>query len=175
MMKDIKCYEGLYSITSDGEVWSYRTQKFLKQRRDKDGYFRVTLIKDGELQTFHVHRLVAEAFVPNPDNLPEVSHIDESRTKNCASNLIWSTHADNCAMPLHKERIRAAKNGKPVRCINTDVIYANLKEAAEINGVASSNICAVVRGKAKSAYGCKWEYVDDVALLDNIAIQEAGA
>ena len=78
-------------------------------------------------------------------------------------------------MPLHKERISAAKNGKPVRCIETGIVYANLKQVAAINGVASSNICAVANGKAKSAYGCHWEYVEDVVLLNDMAIWEVSA
>ena len=56
MMKDIEGFKGLYAITDDGEVWSYKTQKFLKQRRDKDNYLRVSLTKDGKIKTFHIHR-----------------------------------------------------------------------------------------------------------------------
>lgn len=89
MMKDIKGYEGQYAITDNGEVWSYKRKKFLKQFISNNGYMRVSLWRDGEGKNYRGHRLVAEAFIPNPDNLPEVNHKDWCRTNNRLENLEW--------------------------------------------------------------------------------------
>lgn len=104
-MKDIKDYEGLYAITEDGRVWSYRSNKYLKPEIMKLGYVRFALSKGGKTKKFLAHRLVAEAYIPNPNSYTEVSHLDETRDNNCVDNLEWSTHMENCNMPLFKERI----------------------------------------------------------------------
>ena len=70
-----------------------------------DGYDKVRLNKNGIVKHFSVHRLVALAFIPNPNNLSEVGHKDESRNNNCTNNLEWITHIDNCNMPKYKDRI----------------------------------------------------------------------
>ena len=88
-MKDIVGYEGLYAITEDGQVWSYRRQIFLKLKTQTCGYTQTTLHKDGVRKQFLVHRLVALAFLPNPNNLPEVNHKDENKKNNHVSNLEW--------------------------------------------------------------------------------------
>lgn len=86
MNKDIPRFEGKYAIYSNGSVWSYRSKKFLKPRYTAKGYARVHLGLDTD---YYVHRLVAEAFIPNPDNLPEVNHKDEDKVNNDVSNLEW--------------------------------------------------------------------------------------
>ena len=110
-MKDIKGYEGLYAVTSCGKVWSYRRGKFLNAKDNGYGYLFVILRKDGKNKAFKVHRLVAEAYLPNPYNLRDVSHKDECKTHNWLGNLEWTTHKDNCNMPLFKERISKVKTG----------------------------------------------------------------
>ena len=87
-MRDIKDYEGLYAITSCGRVWSYRRKKFLKPGNSR-GYLTVTLCKEGQQKTYSIHRLVAEAYIPNPEGLPQVNHKDECKTNNCINNLEW--------------------------------------------------------------------------------------
>ena len=86
-MKDIKNYEGLYAITSCGKVWSYRSKKFLKPGPAKNGYLQVGLIKDKETKRVLIHRLVAEAYLDNPNNYETVDHIDFDKTNNCLNNL----------------------------------------------------------------------------------------
>ena len=94
-MKDIFGYEGLYAITEDGRVYGYKRKNFLKPRPDKDGYLYVTLSKESKPKTCRIHRLVAEAYLPNPNNLSEVHHIDADNTNNNVNNLQWVTREDN--------------------------------------------------------------------------------
>lgn len=89
-MKDIIGYEGKYAITEDGQVWSYLSNKFLKPF-NKNGYLRVELSGTPYL----IHRLVALAYIDNPDNKPTVDHIDHNRHNNCVSNLRWVTATEN--------------------------------------------------------------------------------
>ena len=106
-MKDIRGYEGLYGITMTGRVWSYRRKKFLRPQK-KSGYMLVGLRKDGKQKWFLIHRLVAETYIPNPDNKPQVGHIDENPENNCWDNLYWTTAKNNCNYGSHNEKISKA-------------------------------------------------------------------
>ena len=107
-MKDIKGYEGLYAITNDGEIWSYpkrawpggwmKQQVYIdcKERIKPYKRYIISLVgNDGKRKTFQVHRLVAKAFIPNPENKPEVNHKDGNSMNNVVSNLEWVTHKEN--------------------------------------------------------------------------------
>lgn len=106
-IKPIIGYEGLYSITSFGRVWSHEKIRsfgvgyricggiFLNFKIDKDDYFRLDLRNKGFKKSLHIHRLVAQAFIPNPNNLPEVNHKDGDKQNNHKDNLEWCTHSDN--------------------------------------------------------------------------------
>ena len=130
-MLDIKGYEGLYAITSCGKVWSYRSNRFLKPQKGSNNYLFVSLCKDGVRKDYRIHRLVAETYLPNPDNLPEVSHIDETRDNNCVNNLCWSTIKDNRNTPLHKQRIKKTRKRNPVVCIETNEVFVSITDAAK--------------------------------------------
>ena len=95
-MRDIPNFEKLYAATEDGRIWSYRRKKFLTNCGEADNYQVVTLTVDGVHRTFYVHRLIAQAFLPNPNNLPQVNHIDENKSNNNVSNLEWCTAKYNC-------------------------------------------------------------------------------
>lgn len=92
-----------YIVSSDGKVYSTNTcgasyyHKEISQRVNADGYLQITVGKNGDRSQYRVHRMVAEAFIPNPNNLPEVNHKDYDRKNNNVDNLEWSTHADNVA------------------------------------------------------------------------------
>jgi hypothetical protein len=137
-MKSIKGYEGLYAVTRDGKVWSHRSNMFLTPIYNKDGYLKVNLYdNDGKMRTYLVHRLVAIAFIPNPDNLPEINHKDEVKDHNCVDNLEWTTHVDNINYGTRTERANkkterrkiagmsvkeaAAKTGKPIQTIYWEI------------------------------------------------------
>lgn len=90
-----------YIVSSDGKVYSTNNvgrakyHKEISQRKNSDGYMQITVGKNGNRSQYRVHRMVAEAFIPNPDNLPEVNHKDNDRTNNCVDNLEWCTHIYN--------------------------------------------------------------------------------
>lgn len=104
-MKDIQGYEGLYAITSCGKVWSHRRKMFLKPQPDKDGYLCVYLSNHCEKKCFKIHRLVAEAYIPNPENKRCVNHKDEDKSHNYLNNLEWMTDYENCNYGTRNKRI----------------------------------------------------------------------
>lgn len=97
-MKEIPGYEGLYSITEDGQIFGHKSKKFLKWSDNGKGYKYVRLT-DGHrhYKHYYVHRLVAMTFIPNPNNLPEVNHKDENKANNCVDNLEWCDRSYNNA------------------------------------------------------------------------------
>lgn len=148
-MRDVKGYEGLYGVTSCGKIWSYKRKKFLVPIPHKDGYLRVNLCKDGKCKTFLVHRLVAEAYIPNSDNLPQVDHIDENKNHNYINNLQWITNRDNN---------RKSKN-KPILQYDLDGNFIREWECtSDVGNEVQSNIRHCLKGRTNSAYGFKWVY-----------------
>ena len=148
-MRDVKGYEGLYGITSCGRVWSYKRQKFLKPASDKKGYFKVVLYKNGKCKNYKIHRLVAEAYIPNPDNLPQVDHIDNDKTHNYINNLQWITNRNNVRKGRNKPILQYDLNGNFIReweCAN------------DVGREVQSHICACAKGKLSTAYGYVWKY-----------------
>lgn len=124
MWKDIEGFEGIYQISDRGEVkslkrtaptqYGYRTvrERVLKPTHSEYGYPLVRLSKDNQCRTFLVHRLVAKAFIPNPDNLPCINHKDANPNNNCVDNLEWCTHKYNSNYYICKERQRLHMLGR---------------------------------------------------------------
>ena len=153
-MKDIKGYEGLYAITSCGKVWSYRSKKFLKLLHRGNGYLSVNLYKDGKMVSYSIHRLVAEAYIPNPENKPQVGHLDENPSHNWINNLEWCFAKENCNYGTHNKKL-----GKAVYCVELNKIFDTASEAARELNICNhiSECCA---GKRKTAGGYHWEYAE---------------
>lgn len=103
-MRDVIGFEGLYAVTSCGKVWSYKRKRWLKTN-DHD-YSCVCLYKDGKAHWLWVHRLVAQAYIPNPENKPEVNHIDECPWHNYVENLAWVTPKENCNHGTRTQRCK---------------------------------------------------------------------
>lgn len=115
--KDIKGYEGLYQISNLGRVKSLnykRTgiEEILKSKKMRNGYLRITLNKNGKYKTFAVHRLVAEAFINNPNNLPEVNHKDEDKQNNCVWNLEYCDRRYNVNYGTRNKRVSETVKGE---------------------------------------------------------------
>ena len=165
--KDIEGYEWLYQVSNYGNVNSlnyYRSgkekklkpikEKILKLTKDKDGYLYVGLYQQGKQKAHKVHRLVAQAFIDNPNNYPQVNHKDEDKTNNHVTNLEWCTRSYNINYGTRNEKI-----SKQVMCIETGLVYPSTMEVERQLGFAQSHISMCCRGKRKTAYGFHWKYV----------------
>lgn len=93
--KLIEGFDGIYSVSNYGDVKNNRTGRLMKQRKTEKGYLRVGLTTNGKPKCMRVHRLVAQAFIPNPEDKPEVNHIDFNKENNCVNNLEWVTGKEN--------------------------------------------------------------------------------
>lgn len=161
---DVKGYEGLYQVSNLGNVKSLgndkkRKEKILIPSLNNKGYQKVNLCKNGKDETRKVHRLVAEHFIPNPDNLPQVNHRDEDKTNNCVNNLEWCDAAYN-----NKYGTRTAKTSKPIIQYTKDgqfvAEFPSTMEAARQTGVSVGNICSCCKGNPKYSHagGYIWRY-----------------
>ena len=162
--KDVVGYEGLYCVSSFGRIKSLprpTKQKAQEMSRysDQKGYQRVWLCKDGTPKNYKVHRLVAQAFIPNPDELPQVNHKDENKANNCVDNLEWCDCRYNNTYNNRMGRI-ATKNSRKVRCFETNMVYDSISAASRAVGVSTSNIIYVCQGKFKQIKGYHFEYED---------------
>jgi len=129
MMKDIKNYKGQYAITPNGEVWSYKSQKFLRKSTLKKMYFRVGLrdSKKGQKRNcFLLHRLVAEAFIANPENKLEVNHINSNGLDNRIENLEWVSRTENNQHAWTHGKKVFVKTNKFVESVKKNVLKASL-------------------------------------------------
>ena len=153
-MRDVKGYEGLYAVTSCGKVWSYKYKKFLKPRATRIGYLQVGLWKNGKMKNYYAHRLVAEAYLPNPENLPQINHRDENKANNCLQNLEWCDAKYNINYGTRNDKIK-----KPILQYDLDGnLIREWECAADVGKEVSYNICHCLKGRRKSAYGYKWVY-----------------
>ena len=170
--RDVVGYEGLYQVSDQGRVKSLerkdslgRTikERILKPCDNGRGYLYISLSGGTvEHKRHYIHRLVGEAFVPNPLEVEDVNHKDENPSNNHASNLEWVTHKENCNFGTRNERI-AKTNSKPVAQYTKDGAFIKAwASAAEVKrqfGFNHSNIIQVAKGNRKTACGFIWRYV----------------
>lgn len=153
--RDIKGYEGLYQISNLGRVRSLnykrtgRTQ-IMKLGTYPNGYKMVDLKKNHKRKAYLVHRLVAQAFIPNLNNYPEVNHRDENKANNTVENLEWCTHIYNQMYGTKRKR-QGVSRGKKVLCVTTGIEYYSAYEAMRKTGVHHANISKCCNGQYKSA------------------------
>ena len=172
MFKAVKGFEGFYEVDELGRVRSVDrivelqnggTRKFkgreLKPAKDSGGYAMVNLSKNGITKMMKVHRMVAEAFVPNPENLPEIHHINHVRNDNRTENLRWVTRAEQM-----DEHLRAAK-GTKLRVVGHDIdkMFISSHEVERELGVNHSDALKVAKGIYKQAKGYRIFFADQNA------------
>jgi hypothetical protein len=162
----LKGYEQLlshYYLSNDLKIISEITGKEISYRINGSGYMSCNLTRsDGKQTTALIHRIIAEAYVPNPFGLPEVNHKDENKLNNIVKNLEWCTHRYNC---LYGTRIKrySEKNMKQVKQMNKSgdivAIYPSIIHAAKAMGFKSANsIGQCLRGIKPTGGGYKWDY-----------------
>lgn len=164
--KDIRGYEGLYQISSLGNIKSY-PKKYqhnsivvLKPSTNQYGYKYIGLYKNKERKSYLIHRLVAEAFIPNPNNLPQINHKDENKQNNCVDNLEWCSNEYNASYGTRNIRssiTQGTKINQYDKNNNYITSYHSINEAAKKTGISEGNISSVVQGRRKSAGGFIWE------------------
>lgn len=161
----IEGYEN-YEVRPNGEVVNTKTGKVLKPLKNTGGYLRVDLWKNGKKKRFYIHRLIAQAFIANPDNLPCVNHKDEDKTNNNMENLEWCTYEYNLNYGTRIERVAKAningKRSKTVLQLMKDGsfvrVWSSVSEVERQLHFSKSHISECCRGELQSAYGYKWCY-----------------
>ena len=176
--KYIKDYEGLYQISNLGRVFSLNKNKFKHPTKGSDGYIRVSLYKERERKSYLVHRLVAEAFIENPNNYPIINHKDENPSNNRVDNLEWCTFKYNNNYGNHIKNMvenntyyKGSKHpsSRKVQCITTGRKFNCIKEAAEYYLLDSyKHISTCCKGKRNycgkhpvTGEKLVWKYLDD--------------
>lgn len=166
--KDIAGYEGLYQVSNLGRI---RNNSFVLKPSTQLGYNYVGLWKDNKCKRFRVHRLVAQAFIPNPLNLPQINHKDEDKTNNCIDNLEWctqkynnsygtktkkqlQTYKEHNTSNAEKEVVMLSLGGEIVN------VYKSLSEASRQTGLSLGNLSEVCNKKPHrlTLGGYKWEF-----------------
>lgn len=127
---DIKGWEK-YQITDDGRVWSKKSNKWLKSFIGTNGYYMVCLCDNGKGKFFLMHRLLADAFIPNPENKPCIDHINGNRLDNSLANLRWCTYSENNTNPIYISRKTGVKRSSETR---KKMSLARLGKASPMKG-----------------------------------------
>lgn len=184
MWKPIDGYEGIYEVSDDGQVrsvdriqfrsdgYAYRMRgRILKQAVSKgrgtddnhQGYCVVNLRKPGSANVRPVHILVASAFIPNPNNLPTINHIDGDKLNNCATNLEWASYSANNIHAL-QNNLRKPR-GNPIAQYSKDgeliAVFSSSLEAERATGITHMNISQCLHGRTQSAGGFVWRKILD--------------
>ena len=153
MINEIKGFEEFedYGITSCGRVYSFKSKKFLKPSKDKNGYLQVNLTNGkGQRKTVRIHRLVALAYIPNPNNYDTVDHMDENKEHNYINNLQWMTRREN----------KSKSWCKKVYCVELDKVFESGAAAARELGLHEPNVCNVCNGKQNKTGGYHFKFVE---------------
>lgn len=158
--RDIPGYEGRYQASSLGRIRS-KERGLLSPFRSRDGYLVIALQKDGRRYGTGVHRLVAAAFIPNPEQKPQINHKNGIRSDNRPENLEWCTCSEN---NLHRRRVLKGGGGRPARavvCLTTGEWFPSITAAADAAGAQLCKILLCCQGKRKHTRGLAWAYAEE--------------
>ena len=171
--KAIAGYEGLYEVSDQGRVKSLNynhtgKESILKPGKNSSGYLHVIICKNGHRKQTLVHRIVAEAFIPNPKGLATVNHKDEIKSNNSASNLEWMSQRDNNNYGTHNKRVAESHINHPSLSKQVQMLdkstgellatFPSTHEAERVTCIDKSNISKCCNGKRKSVGGYIWRY-----------------
>ncbi len=171
--RDILGYEGLYQVSNLGRIKSLKRkcktakgfrnvpEKICSSTLDTYGYPIICLHKNGKKKTKTIHRLVGEAFIENPLNLPQINHIDEDKTNNCVNNLEWCNAKYNNTHGTRNERIKKAQQRAVIQLdMNGNFIktWNGANEIMRVTGMHQSAITRCCNQKRNYAYGYRWKY-----------------
>lgn len=168
--RDVIGYEGYYQVSSIGRIKSLKRkvcnntglreikEQIMVNIADKYGYMCITLSKNRNIKTIKIHRLVAMAFIENPNNLPQVNHIDENKSNNNVSNLEWCTQKYNINYGSRTEKC----SKKVVQILDNKIIkvFNSVNEASRFMNCNKYNISMCCKKKRKTTCGYKWEYLE---------------
>ena len=154
-MKDIKDFEGIYSINENGYVMRIKSGKLLKPQFNSSGYLHVILSKNGKWHNRSIHRLVANAYIPNIYNKPQVNHIDGNKTNNKVNNLEWVTASENQKHSYNN--LNRCRRQKKLINNNTGETYNSVKEAAQLNNIKRTTLSAMLIGQNKNKYNITYK------------------
>lgn len=154
-------------------MWSHITGRWRTPVRNTNGYLYINLCRAGVKEKHYVHRLVAQAFIPNPMNLPQINHLNGDKTDNRAENLEW---CDNRHNNRHAYAVLGRKptNQRPVLGIHVTsgvrLYMPSIREAARFVNGSNQHICHVCRGTRPTAYGYTWHYLDETNQINSLEI-----
>ena len=160
--KDIEGYEGIYQVSNLGMVKRVTTGRILKSGKNRGGYLYVNLCKQRLVSNKRIHRLVAQAFIPNPENKSDINHIDEDKTNNTVTNLEWTTRKENLNHGTHNDRVSKTLSipiiATNIKTGDSTEFYSG-KECARQLGLNAGHITSVLKGRLKQTGGYIFEYV----------------
>ncbi len=155
--KTIEGYEGLYAVSNFGRVKNVTTGLVRRASYCKDKYLKIGLHNNGVRKTVSIHKLVAKAFIPNPDNKPQINHKDLNKENNSASNLEWVTGEEN-RLHAHNNGIRIKDRIVTQMDMDGNIIrvFNSMAAAVRESGIDMSTLCRIDRGIRKTGLGYRW-------------------